>query len=182
MKITIINADIKEDINIVSTINQICETLSKKNIVQIINLKDLKIKYCIGEFLCWTKTPGLCALKDDTNFINNAYIHSDFVLFVSSIKYGFVSSLLKTTLDKLLPLLSVDFEYKNGIARHKKRYSKYPKVGFLFKFPSENYKKDLKILEKLMAEASKSMFTYPAFIKSIDEFSAEEVSYEIINY
>ena len=172
----------QENFAVTSRINEISHSLSEHHTVEVINLKEFKIKFCVGEFLCWTKTPGLCALKDDTNFINGKYIKSDFVLFTSSIKYGFISSLLKTTLDKFLPLLSVDFEYVNGIARHKKRYAKYPKIAFLFDFPTKEYKNDLEILESLMSEASNSMFTKPVFVKNIKDLTVVEVCNEITNY
>ena len=33
--------------------------------VEVVNLREKKIKYCIGCFTCWTKTPGNCIHKDD---------------------------------------------------------------------------------------------------------------------
>ncbi len=33
--------------------------------VQVVNLREKKIKNCIGCFTCWTKTPGQCIHKDD---------------------------------------------------------------------------------------------------------------------
>ncbi len=33
--------------------------------VEVVNLREKKIKYCIGCFTCWTKTPGKCIHKDD---------------------------------------------------------------------------------------------------------------------
>lgn len=182
MNITIFNGEMIDNLRLSSKIEKIEKILSDKHHVRVINLKDFKIKYCTGEFLCWTKTPGLCALKDDTNYLNEIYINSDFVLFTSSIKYGFITSLLKTTLDKLLPLLSVDFEYSNGVARHKQRYRNYPNVAFLFDFIAKDNQGDLVILEDLMMEASNSMFTKPVFVKSTDDFTAIEVCDEIINY
>ena len=33
--------------------------------VEVANLREKKIKNCIGCFTCWTKTPGECVHKDD---------------------------------------------------------------------------------------------------------------------
>lgn len=33
--------------------------------VDIVNLREKKIKNCLGCFTCWTKTPGRCIQKDD---------------------------------------------------------------------------------------------------------------------
>ncbi|MDR0580411.1 MAG: NAD(P)H-dependent oxidoreductase [Campylobacteraceae bacterium] len=181
MHITIFNSDECDNSVITIFIEELLKLLGKNHLVKVINLKDYNIKYCVGELFCWIKTPGLCIVKDDTNIINKIYIESEFVIFISPIKYGFINSKLKTMLDKLLPLLNIKFEYINGIARHQKRYKKYPKTSFLFDFMSNESKLDFEILNNLMTEASNSMFTKPVFIKNIREFSAKEAYYEIIN-
>ncbi len=33
--------------------------------VEVVNLREKKIKNCIGCYTCWTKTPGKCVHKDD---------------------------------------------------------------------------------------------------------------------
>ena len=33
--------------------------------VDVVNLKQKKINYCLGCYTCWTKTPGICVHKDD---------------------------------------------------------------------------------------------------------------------
>jgi len=33
--------------------------------VDVVNLREKKIRNCIGCYTCWTKTPGRCIHKDD---------------------------------------------------------------------------------------------------------------------
>ena len=33
--------------------------------VEVVNLREKKVKYCVGCFTCSTKTPGQCIIKDD---------------------------------------------------------------------------------------------------------------------
>ena len=33
--------------------------------VEVVNLREKRIKHCIGCFTCWTKTPGKCIHQDD---------------------------------------------------------------------------------------------------------------------
>ncbi len=54
MKITIINSTDKPYSQL---------DFDNKNDYSIINLKQLDIKYCLGCFECWYKTPGTCVQK-----------------------------------------------------------------------------------------------------------------------
>ena len=52
--------------------------------VKVLQLRDMDIRYCIGRFGCWDKTPGECSnVAYDTRDVRREYINSDFVLFAS---------------------------------------------------------------------------------------------------
>ena len=40
-------------------------TLIKGDEVEVLNTSDKRIAHCMGCNMCWLKTPGVCAIKDD---------------------------------------------------------------------------------------------------------------------
>ncbi|MDP2861739.1 MAG: flavodoxin family protein, partial [Desulfobacterales bacterium] len=49
--------------------------------VDVVNLREKKIKNCIGCFTCWTKTPGRCIHKDDmTRELFPKWLEADLVV------------------------------------------------------------------------------------------------------
>ena len=90
MKILILNGNPKDDTKFDEYIDQLSSALKLSNhIVTIQTLKDMDIRYCIGCFGCWVKTPGECSIAaDDTRDIRKAYMNSDLVIFVSPIIMG----------------------------------------------------------------------------------------------
>jgi multimeric flavodoxin WrbA len=99
--------------------------------VETLNLRELDIKPCLGCFGCWVKTPGRCAVTDDSPKARRAYIGADLALFASPVRMGFTSALLKRAQDKLIPLLMPYIAFSHGECHHTKRYTKYPKLGLL---------------------------------------------------
>ncbi len=77
------------------------------------------------------KTPGECVARDDSAQVCRAVINSDLTLFASPLRMGFVSALLKKTLDKLIPLLHPYIVEDQGEAHHRARYVAYPSFGLL---------------------------------------------------
>lgn len=111
-----------------------------------LDLRDLKIRYCIGCFGCWVKTPGVCSSKDESCQVRRAVIQSDFTLWASPLRMGFPSALLKTTLDKSIPLLHPYIEVVRGEAHHRKRYKRYPRLGLLLQREVDTDSHDLEIV------------------------------------
>lgn len=114
--------------------------------VEIINLAKKKIKYCIGCFTCWTKTPGICVHKDDmTKEIYPKYLECDLCILATPLYIYTVNAQMKTFLDRIIPCLEPFFVKKDGVTRHPLRHE-MPKVAFLSVagFPEESVFDQLK--------------------------------------
>lgn len=97
--------------------------------VEIINLRKKKINYCIGCFTCWTKTPGVCLHKDDmTKEILPKYLESDLVIMATPLFHYTVNALMKTMIERTLPIAQPFFELRNGVTRHPLRHTPPPVV------------------------------------------------------
>ncbi len=86
--------------------------------VALINLRELKLRFCVGCFNCWVKTPGECAVRDASLDIDRAVINSDFFLCAAPLKMGFPDTLLKMAMDKMIPLLLPYDDVAYGEAHH----------------------------------------------------------------
>jgi multimeric flavodoxin WrbA len=72
--------------------------------VEVINLREKTIKYCIGCFTCSTKTPGQCCLKDDmTAELFPKWLESDIVVYATPLFYRTVNAPLKAFLERTWP-------------------------------------------------------------------------------
>jgi multimeric flavodoxin WrbA/putative sterol carrier protein len=87
--------------------------------VEVIHLRNKKIKNCIGCYTCWTKTPGICIHKDDmTNELFPKYIGSDIVIFASPLYFFSVTAGMKTFIDRTIPMAEPFIIEKNGKSSH----------------------------------------------------------------
>src|ERR1700690_898865 len=132
MKITILNGNPIASL-FDTTLDKLSASLREEgHSVTQIDLRDQPLRYCIGCWGCWVKTPGQCSNGDATCLaMDRAVINADFVLWAAPLKMGFPSSLLKMALDKHLPLIHPYMVVDQGEAHHLKRYAHYPRVGLL---------------------------------------------------
>lgn len=96
--------------------------------VHNIQLVEKKIHVCTGCGICFYKTPGRCVFKDDMQSLIHEYIMSDVVVFATPLYMDNVTTLMKTFMDRLMPVLEPHYEkdshgkYRRGI-----RFKKHPK-------------------------------------------------------
>ena len=77
-----------------------------------INLKDIKMQFCIGCLSCG-KTHK-CVLKDGvTKKMLDEICGSDVIVFVTPVYYYAVSGQLKTFIDRMNPIYSMDYKFKD---------------------------------------------------------------------
>ena len=119
----------------------------KGHSVKALQLRDMDIKYCVGCFGCWVKTPGECIAQDDSADVCRTVIHSDLLLCASPVKMGQISALLKKTHDKFLPLILPYFQVRKGEIHHPQRYEHTPDIALLLERNGAD-EEDLAIVER----------------------------------
>jgi multimeric flavodoxin WrbA len=117
-------------------------------------LREMDLRYCIGCFGCWVKTPGRCVTEDASAQICQAEIQSDFVLWASPLIMGFPSALLKQSMDKSIPLVHPYFVVEHGEAHHLARYDRYPRFGLLLAREDETTPDDLHIVDAVFSRTA----------------------------
>lgn len=182
MKITILNGN-PDDNN--AGFDQYLLSLSdqlknQKHNVQILDLRNMIIGYCMGCFDCWVKTPGLCIVKDDSHRVCEESINSDLVIFASPLIMGFTSALLKKANDKLIPLILYHVELVGNEYHHWARYDKYPFTGLLISKEKDTDDEDVQITSEIYRRDAINFKTSLRFTRFIED-PIEEVIHEINN-
>ena len=182
MKITILNANQNQDnTEFDKQIIALDKSLKEKSKdSSVFQLRDMNIKYCIGCWTCWWKTPGKCIFKDDTEILYKSVINSDFVIFASPIITGFVSSLMEKTKDRLIPLLHPYIEIVNDECHHRKRYDNYPDIGLLVQKEDLTDDEDMQIIEDLFKRFALNFRSELKYVKFFDS-NMEEIVNETCN-
>ena len=93
----------------------------KKDDIKFIDLSSLKITNCVGCFGCWTKTPGKCVSRDDAVKVYPEIAKSDTLLYVSRIKYGGYDTIMKTMLERAIPVQQAFIRIVAGETHHIQR-------------------------------------------------------------
>ena len=119
--------------------------------VELITLADKKIIPCTGCWGCWVKTPGECLFTDDLVNVRKAVIASELVIFASPLLMGYPLAAMKHMMDKLIPLVLPYIELVDNENHHKRRYNRYPGVGFLYGREEDTDREDLEILEDMLS-------------------------------
>jgi multimeric flavodoxin WrbA len=107
----------------------IVEKLTKQDLQgESVHLYDKDIKPCLGCFKCWVETPGICVIDDYGRESAKKMIQSEYMFYLTPIRYGGYSAELKKALDRSLPLLSPFFRVFHEEIHHEQRYDKYPNM------------------------------------------------------
>jgi hypothetical protein len=92
--------------------------------VETINLREKKIKNCIGCFTCWTKTPGECAHKDDMSTeIYPKWLEADLAIYATPLYYHTMNGAMSTFRERTLPAVQPFLEIgEDGLTYHPLRH------------------------------------------------------------
>ncbi|MEJ2707490.1 MAG: NAD(P)H-dependent oxidoreductase [Anaerolineales bacterium] len=154
MKVTLINGS-PEQGTFDAYLAQLVRKLTQAgHSVKQIDLRDVALRHCIGCFGCWVKTPGQCVVQDASIEIDRAVITADFVLWAAPLKMGFPTALLKTAIDKHLPLIHPYMEVAYGEAHHLRRYPASPRLGLLLEEEADTDARDLQIVSDIFCRTA----------------------------
>ena len=174
MKITILNGNPAPS-PLDTTLAELSTLLQTEgHSVTRIDLRDQSLRYCIGCWGCWVKTPGQCSNGDAAALsMDRAVINADFVLWAAPLKMGFPSSLLKMALDKHLPLIHPCTLVDQGEAHHRKRYAHYARLGLLLEKEPGTDGRDLQIVSDICGRTALNFKTRLEFSLTTDTAPAE---------
>lgn len=87
--------------------------------VEVINLREYNVKYCLGCYSCWTKTPGVCRYKDDmSNILFPKFLESDIVVYATPLFHRSFTAPLKAFIERTLPAALPYLESDNERTNH----------------------------------------------------------------
>lgn len=89
--------------------------------IRYFNLSELKIANCTGCFGCWPKTPGKCVIRDDATRVYPCIARSNAILYVSRLKYGGYDTVMKTMLERAIPIQQAFIRIHQGETHHVQR-------------------------------------------------------------
>jgi multimeric flavodoxin WrbA/putative sterol carrier protein len=98
---------------------------------ETVYLRDKKIHSCMGCYTCWTKTPGVCAFKDDMPELLEKVRGCDILVYATPLYNWNMSSLLKAFVERLLPLADPHLVKKGKTYAHPPRYPMNQKMVLL---------------------------------------------------
>ncbi len=173
MKITILNGNPAPS-SLDAYLAQLKSSLeAKAHTVTQLDLRAMPLRYCVGCWGCWVKTPGECVSRDASLEMDRAVINADFVLWAAPLKMGFPAALLKMAQDKHLPLIHPYMVVDHGEAHHLKRYARYPRVGLLVEKEASTDERDLQIITDIHCRTALNLKTRLEFSLTTETTVAE---------
>ncbi len=140
--------------------------------IKLIDLSLLKIANCTGCFSCWTKTPGKCVIRDDAVRIYPLIAASDSLIYISHIKYGCYDTVMKTMLERSIPIQKAFIRLLKGETHHVQRSVALKKASIIAYGDISNEEKEL--FKKLVARNAYNMNFKSYKVIFIDEEMLEE--------
>lgn len=132
------------------------------------DLTKTELKHCVGCWSCWWRTPGICVFNDLEDFYRD-YVNADQVVIFAKLEHGFISSKLKTLLDRTIPLVLPYTVYTKGETWHLPRYPKYPGVTFYYDYDFQE-KEETDILHDYIKRVFEQFYSKEIRIRSISSF------------
>ncbi len=99
--------------------------------VEVVDLRDKDIRYCIGCYTCWTRTPGVCLHRDDmTAELYPKFLESDVAVLATPLYHFTVNAQMKAFIERTLPAIQPFFRESKGLIYHPLR-GRHPMIVML---------------------------------------------------
>ncbi|MBU2550685.1 MAG: flavodoxin family protein [Proteobacteria bacterium] len=87
--------------------------------VDLVELRDKHVKFCLGCYACWTKTPGRCIQRDDmTRELYPQWLASDMAVYATPLYNDGLSAAMKVFVERTLPSYEPWLDRRNGRTHH----------------------------------------------------------------
>ena len=130
-------------------------TVNDPQQIKMIDLSTLNIHNCVGCFGCWTKTPGRCVIRDDAVTVYPLIAQSDAVVYVSRIKYGGYDTVMKTMLERAIPVQQAFIRLVDGETHHVQR-AVVPKDALILAYGTTS-PEEQELFRQLVARNARNM-------------------------
>lgn len=147
--------------------------LGEREDVVSFDLSQMKIAPCVGCFGCWTKTPGKCVIRDDAVKVYPYLAKSDTALYVSRVQYGGYDTVMKTMLERAIPIQQAFIRLLDGETHHIQRAVATKKAVIVAYGARDREEEDL--FRRLVARNAKNMSFQSYEIRFTDEEQVEAV-------
>lgn len=148
---------------------------------KLIDLSALNIKNCVGCFGCWIKTPGKCVIRDDATKVYPFIAKSNEVIYVSHVKYGSYDTIMKTMLERSIPIQQAFIRIHNGETHHVQRNVKKKKATIIAYGNMEKEEKEV-FSELVKRNAHNMLFESVRIIFTTKEGLLKAVSQEVMKW
>ena len=130
-------------------------TVNDPQQIKVVDLSALNIQNCVGCFGCWTKTPGRCVIRDDAVTVYPLIAQSDTVVYVSRIKYGGYDTVMKTMLERAIPVQQAFIRLVDGETHHVQR-AVVPKDALILAYGTTS-PEEQELFRQLVARNARNM-------------------------
>lgn len=105
-------------------LNPFCEGMEAAGAeVRTFLVKDMDVKPCLGEYYCWTKSPGQCFQDDDVETLIPEVLKADVLVLATPLYVDGMTGTLKMVMDRMIPAVHPLIELRHDHCRHSRRNS-----------------------------------------------------------
>lgn len=172
MNITLINGIPNDEYKeYEDSLDKLKASLQRTHTVDLFNIRNMNIEYCCGCFGCWTNTPGLCIYKDDMGNILRSMAKTDYVIYISPLKAGFITSQTKKVMDRFIPTALPFIKIYDGECHHPMRYNNLQKLGLVIlndnNFDKEAYDLTVNVFKRFSRNIHSNGF-FNSYVKACE--------------
>lgn len=138
-------------------------------------LVERDIEHCRGCFSCWGKTPGKCVINDEMPELMDLFLESDYVGLGTPIYSMYMTGLLKSFTERLLPLATPHIRKNaDGTFYHDGRIKRFPRVFCVANcgFPGEH---NFDLLKAMIVQMSPVLEVYRNCGEVLSDPSAADI-------